>query len=129
MKYRITLDKKVYEVEVEQGEAILLSEYEASAPKVAVEAETVAAPVKEEAKAASPTVSSSDNVIVAPLPGAVLDIMVDVGDTVNVGDVVAIIEAMKMENEVIAVISGKVTQVAITKGTTVNTGDNLIILG
>jgi len=130
MKYKITLDNKTYEVEVEKGEAALLAEYEAALP-VAVPAvvnENASAPEVEAKKEATPS-SSSDNIIVAPLPGAVLDVMVDVGDTVNNGDVVAIIEAMKMENEVIAVISGKVTQVIVKKGTTVNTGDHLFILG
>ena len=131
MKYRITLNKKVYEVEVEQGEATLLSEYEAStAPVVApVVAEEAPVATVAETTAAAHVDASPDKVILAPLPGAVLDIMVEVGDTVNAGDVVAIIEAMKMENEVISIISGKVVQVLITKGTTVNTGAQLILLG
>jgi len=128
MKYKITLDSKTYEVEVEKGEAALLAEYEAAAPVKVVAAVAETAPAKEAVKPAVAS-SSSDKIIVAPLPGAVLDVMVEVGDTIKEGDVVAIIEAMKMENEVIAVISGTVSQVIVTKGNTVNTGDQLFILG
>lgn len=130
MKYKITLDSKVYEVEVEKGNATLLEEYEAAAPKVSAPAASAVEPVKEVSAPATTAaaVPSSGKVIVAPLPGAVLDVMIDVGDIVKEGDVVAIIEAMKMENEVIAVISGKVVQVLVTKGNTVNTGDQLFVL-
>ncbi|MCL1831036.1 MAG: biotin/lipoyl-binding protein, partial [Oscillospiraceae bacterium] len=79
-------------------------------------------------KPVSVDISDKDKVIVAPLPGAVLDVIAAVGDTINNGDVVAIIEAMKMENEVISILSGKVKSVLVTKGNTVNTGDQLFIL-
>jgi len=127
MKYKITLDEKVYEVEVEKGDATLLSEYQAASPVVSVAVEQPSAVSTKETEVKT-VPATSGNVIVAPLPGALLEVMVDVGDTVNVGDVVAIIEAMKMENEVIAVISGRVATVVVPKGNTVNTGDQLFIL-
>ena len=126
MKYKITLENRVYEVEVEKGEAALLADYEASVPvPTAKKEESEAIETKTVETVAG---SGSDRIIVAPLPGTVLDVMVTEGDMINNGDVVAIIEAMKMENEVIAVIAGKVVNVLVTKGNTVNTGDQLFIL-
>ena len=64
----------------------------------------------------------------APMPGTILDIKVAAGQAVKKGDVLVILEAMKMENEIMAPRDGKVAQVACTKGSTVNTGDALVVL-
>jgi biotin carboxyl carrier protein len=63
------------------------------------------------------------------MPGTVLSIKVKPGDQVNQGDVLLVLEAMKMENEIMAPVSGKVTAVNITEGASVNSGDVLIVLG
>jgi biotin carboxyl carrier protein len=63
------------------------------------------------------------------MPGTILDIKVAVGDSVNAGDVLIILEAMKMENEIMAPASGKVVSVNTTKGASVNSGDVLVVIG
>ena len=65
----------------------------------------------------------------APMPGTILDIKVSEGDTVASGDVLLILEAMKMENEIMAPVGGKVVSVNTSKGASVNPGDVLIVIG
>ncbi|MBQ6895555.1 MAG: biotin/lipoyl-binding protein, partial [Clostridia bacterium] len=67
--------------------------------------------------------------IKAPMPGTVVSVKVNVGDMVKAGDVVCILEAMKMENEIMAPSDGKVVAVNASQGATVNTGDALVSLG
>ena len=133
MKYRVTLNKKVYEVEVEKGEAILLDEYAAVAPAAVVEpapsvsSSEPAAAVSSTTSPSAPTVAGANDVT-SPLPGSIFDVKVKVGDSVNAGDVLLIIEAMKMENEVVAARGGRVTAVHVAKGDTVETGVPMLTL-
>ncbi len=131
MKYKITLKGRVYEVEVEHGEAMLLSEYEAKAPVPPAAAQTVQAPTAPAAVPAavptSPAISDGTKVD-SPLPGNVLDVKVSVGQNVKAGDVLVIIEAMKMENEVAAPCDGVVRQIVAAKGAVVSTGDTLLVI-
>jgi acetyl-CoA/propionyl-CoA carboxylase biotin carboxyl carrier protein len=62
------------------------------------------------------------------MPGTIITILKKVGDKVAEGEVVCILEAMKMENEVVAAISGTVGQVLVTKGSVVKTGDPLVLI-
>lgn len=126
MIYKVTLNGKIYEVDVEQGEATLLSEYEASLPEVAPAKQDVS-PATQEQKAA-PAVSSgaSDKAMKAPLPGVINAVKVTVGQTVKKGDVLIILEAMKMENEITAETNGKVSKIFVQKGATVETGAPLV---
>ena len=62
------------------------------------------------------------------MPGTILDVRVNVGDTVKEGDILMILEAMKMENEILAPVSGKVAAVQVSKGAAVNSGDLLAVL-
>ena len=130
MKYKITLQGRTYEVEVERGEAMLLDEYEAKTPvpaaPAAAPAAPVAAPVAAPAPAAGPVAAGTK--VDSPLPGNILDIKVSVGQAVKAGDVLIIIEAMKMENEVAAPCDGVVKQVVTSKGAVVATGDTLLII-
>ena len=121
MKYKVTLNKRVYEVEVEQGEAMLLNEYELAAP--AAPAAPAAAPVAglEDNLAAGETVTS-------PMPGNILRINVTQGQQVAEGDVLLILEAMKMENEVVATKAGTVAQIVTSKGAVVETGTPLVVI-
>ena len=90
MKYRVTLNDKIYEVEVEKGEAILVDEYERVAP-VAAPAPVATAPVA--APVAAPTAQASANAVKSPLPGVVVAVKAQVGQAVKAGETVVVIEA------------------------------------
>lgn len=133
MKYKITLNNRTYEVEVEAGKAMLLDEYEAivpSAPAAPVAA-PVAAPAAPAAAApaAAPVVTGSGETVSAPMPGTILKVNVAQGQTVNAGDVLCVLEAMKMENDITAPKAGTITQVVTSKGASVSTGDPLVVIG
>ena len=130
MKYVVTLKDRTYEVEVEQGEAMILDEYEVKAPAAAAPAAApaVAAPAAA-APAAAPAAATADGTpVTAPLPGNVLSIKVSQGAAVSEGDVLLLIEAMKMENEVTAPCDGSVKQIVVSQGQMVATGDTLIVI-
>lgn len=128
MKYKVTLNGKIYEVEVEQGEAILVDEYDAAAPApaVAAPAPVAAAPAAAAPAAAGPT--ASGEVIASPMPGNILKINVTAGQAVKSGDVLIILEAMKMENEISAPRDGSIAEVVTTVGATVDTDAPLLVL-
>ena len=110
-KFNVNVNGKIYVVEIEEtGEA---------APVVNAPA-AAAAPA---APAAAPVQGGKVNVE-APMPGTILDVKVAAGATVKAGDILCILEAMKMENEIVAPQDGKVTSI-VAKGATVNTGDIL----
>ena len=106
-KFQITINGTTYEVDVEE-----IGGAPAAAP--------VAAP-----KAAAPAGAEAIN---APMPGNILDVKVANGASVKKGDVLVILEAMKMENEILAPRDGVVASVNVTKGATVNSGDVLVSL-
>ena len=133
MKYKVTLKGRTYEVEVEAGEAILLDEYEAiapSAPAAAPVAAPAAAPAAAApAPAAAPVVTGAGEPVNAPMPGNILKVNVTAGQAVKSGDVLCVLEAMKMENEIMAPKDGTVTQVLVSKGANVDTGAPLVVIG
>lgn len=127
MKYKVTLNNRVYEVEVEMGQAMLIDEYDAVAP--AAPAAPTAVPAAPAAPAAVPAAAlASGEVVKAPMPGNILKINVAPGQKVEEGDVLIVIEAMKMENEIVATKSGTVAQVAVSKGAVVETGAPLVVI-
>lgn len=134
MKYKVTLKGKTYEVEVEKGEAMILDEYAAAAPApaaVPTPAAAPAAPAPTPAPApapATPAPAASGTVVTSPLPGNVLSINVNVGDAVKAGQLLVLIEAMKMENEIVAPTDGVVKQIVASKGAVVATGDTLLVI-
>ena len=89
-----------------------------------------AAPVPHKpGKAAPPAPTPGDlGMVLAPMPGSVLDVLVKVGDRVQAGDTVAKLEAMKMENDIRASISGVITEVMVKKGDIVAVGDVLLVI-
>ena len=134
MKYKVTLNKRVYEVEVEAGEAMLVDEYDLKAPAAAA----APAPVAAAPAAAAPAVAApaapaggalaAGTVIKSPMPGNVLKINVAPGQKVNEGDVLLILEAMKMENEVVSTKTGTVAQIVVEKGAVVETDSPLVVI-
>ena len=126
MKYVVTLNGKNYEVEVNETEAVVTNVSDAVYAPAPVAAP--AAPVAEAAPAAPQAVSAQGTNIVAPMPGSIVNINVSVGQTVKAGDVLIILEAMKMENDITAPCDGVVKQVVTTKGSTVNTDDVLLVI-
>ena len=134
MKYKVTLNGRTYEVEVEAGQAMLLAEYEAIAPAApaAAPAAPAAAPVADPAAPAAPAapaITGAGEAVKAPMPGTILKINVQQGQAVKTGDVLCVLEAMKMENEILAPKDGTVTQVATMKGASVDTGAPLVVIG
>ena len=127
----MTLNGRTYEVEVEAGQAILLDEYVAISPMSAPAPAPVAAPVEAApaapAPAAAPAAKPVDGEAVeSPMPGNILKVNVSVGQSVGQGDVLVVLEAMKMENEIMAPADGKVVSVNVNKGASVNSGEILI---
>ena len=129
MKYKITLKGRTYEVEVEAGKAMLLSEYEAIVPTAAPAAAPVQETAAPAAAPAAPAVTGAGEAVNAPMPGTILKVNVQNGQAVKEGEVLCILEAMKMENEIMAPKSGTVTQVLVSKGSKVDTGAALVVIG
>ena len=132
MKYKVTLNGRTYEVEVEAGKAMLIDEYAAVAPVAPAAAPAVAAAPVAAAPVAAPaaggvTVSGGETVA-APMPGNILKVNVTAGQAVKEGDVLLVLEAMKMENEIMAPKNGVVAQVLVSKGSTVDTGATMVVL-
>ena len=130
MKYKVTLNGRTYEVEVEAGKAMLIDEYAAVAPAAPAAAAPVAAPVAAPASApAAAGVSVSGGTsVTAPMPGNILKVAVTAGQAVKEGDLLVVLEAMKMENEIFAPKAGTVAQVLVSKGSTVDTGATMVVL-
>ena len=131
MKYKVTLNGRTYEVEVEAGKAMCVAEYEAYAPAAA----PVAAPVAAAPVAAAPAAPAAAGVTVsggesvnAPMPGNILKVNVTAGQAVKEGDLLLVLEAMKMDNDIFAPKSGTVAQVLVQKGSTVDTGATMVVL-
>ena len=133
-KYNITVNGKTYQVEVEEvrgAQAEAVSQAAASpqtAPATVSEPAAGTAGASEAAAATATKIQVGDgeSAVSAPMPGTVLDVKVTEGQQVSSGDVVVILEAMKMENEITATMSGTVASVAVVKGAAVNAGDVLI---
>ncbi|MBQ1294452.1 MAG: acetyl-CoA carboxylase biotin carboxyl carrier protein subunit [Clostridiales bacterium] len=120
-KYRITVEGKTYEMDVE-----LIGSNGAPVQPVKVQSAPAApAPVVAAPKAASKPAAVSSGSVVAPMPGTVIKILKNEGDAVKAGDVVLILEAMKMENEITAPVAGTLASVNCTAGGTVAGGDVL----
>lgn len=109
-KYNVTVNGVTYEVEVEE-----VSSDGVTAPAAP------AAPKATPAPAAAPTAVAGGEAVKAPMPGTIMKLNVAVGDKVKKGDVVCILEAMKMENEIFAPVDGVVASITVAKGASVTT--------
>ena len=131
MKYKVTLNNRVYEVEVEEGSAMLVDEYALAAPAApapVAPAVVAAAPAAAPAPAAAAAPLAAGEAVKSPMPGNILKINVAQGQSVKEGDTLIVLEAMKMENDVVAPRDGTVAQVVTTKGAVVDTGAPLVVL-
>ena len=131
MKYEVTLHGRTYAVEVELAEPMKMQEFRSHMPTPAapvMEAAAVAVPSAAPVPAAAPSVTAEGERVDSPMPGNILKVNVAAGQTVKEGDVLVILEAMKMENEIMAPKSGTVTQVLVEKGTAVETGAPLVFI-
>lgn len=125
--FRVVVNGNEYKVEIEE-----LADGQTSAapaapqpavPKPAPAAKPAAAP-----KAAPQAAPAAGGAIAAPMPGTILSVSVAVGDKVEQGQVLLVLEAMKMENEIMAPSAGVVEQVNAVQGQSVNAGETLVVL-
>jgi biotin carboxyl carrier protein len=122
MIYTVKINDKEYEVEVERGKANIIKTTEgATNDKPAPAPVITSSPVQSQSAA-----SASGEIIKSPMPGTILDIKVNQGSRVKKGDILLILEAMKMENEILAPHDGIIAQVFTSKGSSVSTNDLLI---
>lgn len=126
-KFKIRLEGEEYLVEMEE-----IGGAPQATPAPVQQATPVAAPVQETpVEETSPTVSASpvapgENTLDAPMPGTILKLLVNVGDTVTENQPLLILEAMKMENEIVTKKNGVVKAIHVPQGQVVNAGDALI---
>jgi biotin carboxyl carrier protein len=123
-KYKVNVNGTEYEIVLEvidSADVSVPAAAPAAAPAPAVEA--APAPV-----AAAPAAAEGEQVN-SPMPGNILAVNVNVGDTVKAGQVLMILEAMKMENEIMAGVDGKIVSLNVQKGASVETGTLLCVIG
>lgn len=130
-KFNITVNGKTYEVDVEEigGVSAPAPVRRQEAPAAAPSPAKAATPAPAPAPAAPAPAVEGGEAVTSPMPGTILDIKVNVGDSVADGAVLVILEAMKMENEIMASRAGKVLSINVNKGASVNSGDVLVVIG
>ena len=142
MKYKISIQDQSFEIEIVTVSGDVAAVTVDSTPYM-VNIENLSAPVAHpSATAARPVVAPAaitpkaiaghtggGETVIAPIPGIILSISVTVGDSVTSGQVVAIMEAMKMENNLTSHVSGTVKAIHAPKGTEVGTGDVVMVIG
>lgn len=123
-KFNITVNGNTYEVEIEEVKAAAPV---AAAPKAAPAAAAPAPKAAPAAAAAAP--AAGDNTVTAPMPGKIVKLVASVGQAVNAGDVLLILEAMKMQNEITAPAAGTVKSFAVNAGDSVKPGQTMVVIG
>jgi biotin carboxyl carrier protein len=126
---QVTVDHKPFEVKIENYAEIVPSAAAPAAPKPAPAPRPVTVAPAPAPKPAPVSASADGNVISAPISGLILNVMVKAGDTVSAGQVVATLEAMKMENSIVSNVAGTVKEIRVQKGAEVATGDVLMVIG
>lgn len=137
-RYNVTVNGNLYQVEVDEVKGNFTAPVApvAAAPAPVTAAPASPAPVTAAPAAPAPVVTSAPTVsnavgekVTAPMPGTIVKVVATKGATVKKGDVLVVLEAMKMENEIMASADGTVVDVAVTQGVAVNTGDVLAVIG
>lgn len=123
MKYLVKLNGKEFEVEVEAKDGTVKTAAPAAAEAPTVKEEPAVAPA-----AAKAVVTGAGEKMTSPMPGTILQVNTSVGAAVKAGDVLFILEAMKMENEIVAPKDGTVSQVLVSKGSSVDTDEVLAVI-
>ena len=130
-KFKISVDGKEYLVEMEEiGAAPAPAAPTAPVAPASVQEAPKEAPAEPTPAPAAPAASApaGNDAMAAPMPGTILKILVNVGDTVAENQPLMILEAMKMENEIVAGSAGTVSAIHVTPGQVVNAGDGLITI-
>ncbi|MCQ2479187.1 MAG: biotin/lipoyl-binding protein [Clostridia bacterium] len=127
MKYEVALNGKIYEVDVTETDAAITAVKQAGFAATPVVPSAPAVPAVPVAPVAVQSAAAGEK-IVAPMPGNILSVNIAVGQSVKAGDVLFVLEAMKMENDIVAPIDGTVKQIIATKGATVDTDDVLAVI-
>lgn len=120
-KFRVTVNGNTYEVDVEEIQAG--QNVNISSPSTVTTSATQTVATTNESNS-----SQGNDKVEAPMQGKILSINVTRGQSVNEGDVIAVLEAMKMENEIFAPKAGTVASINVTVGQSVNTGDLIVSL-
>ena len=130
-QYTVTVNGTAYEVTVESvsGGRMASAPVARTAPAPVARAAAPAPAAAPAAPKAAPAASGSGETVSSPMPGTILDVKVAAGQAVKSGDILFILEAMKMENEIFAPCDGTVSSVAVSKGAAVNPGDVLCVIG
>ena len=127
-KFNVTVNGTVYEVEVNEVGGVAPAAAPKAAPAPAAAPAPKAAPAPAPAAAAAP-VPAGAATVKCPMPGKILSVAVSVGAAVKKGDLLLVLEAMKMQNEIYAPQDGTVSEVRVAANQTVATGDVLVVLG
>ncbi len=124
-KFVITVNGNEYEVDVEE---VSQGETSAVRPEPKAKPAMKKAPVKKEAPKKEVKAAAGEEAVTAPMPGKILKLAVAEGASVNEGDVLVILEAMKMENEILAPRGGNVKAIGVAEGANVDTGELLVVI-
>ena len=131
MKYVVTMNGKRYEVEVERMSAFHMLTREEIASGVSTPVQPVAAPAPKAAApapAAAPSGAAGSITVESPMPGKILSVEKKVGDSVEAGQTIMILEAMKMENEIVAPEAGTIASINVSVNQSVEAGEVLATL-